>query len=186
MDNTGRKPKELQKPRSTCPHRSRYHLSRPHSFCRGQLSTGLRMELRFEMLGRRMIGPLVFNLWDTFVSSIIRDICFETATYNHLVCDDHLFHASTDAKGFLCGFWQSPVLPVAGICFGIFSGTECGARHVALRGGPLDVLDAHWRLRSKVHSRCRCFVRVRLPHETRAVLLHLVGDHRSREARCRF
>ena len=66
------------------------------------------------MLGRRMISLPVFNLWDTQGSSIISDICFETATYNHLVNDDHLFHDGTDAKGAFCvvsgrlSYLQSP------------------------------------------------------------------------------
>ena len=68
-------------------------------FAECQLSTALRKELRFDMLGRRMISLLVFNLWDTLGSSIIKDICFETAMYKHLVYDDHLFHEGTGGKG---------------------------------------------------------------------------------------
>ena len=65
----------------------------------GQISTGLRRELRFDMLGQRLLSLLVFNLWDTLGSSIMMDICFEAATYVSLFCDDHMFEDGFEAKG---------------------------------------------------------------------------------------
>ena len=80
----------------------------------GQLSTGLRRELRFDMLGQRLLSLPVFNLWDTLGSSIMKDICFEAATYVNLLCDDHMYEDGVEAKGaylVLCGqlsFVQHP------------------------------------------------------------------------------
>ena len=64
----------------------------------GQISTGLRRELSFDMLGQRLVSLPVFNLWDTLGSSIMMDICFEAATYVSLLCDDHLFEDGVEAK----------------------------------------------------------------------------------------
>ena len=74
LDRTGRKRYGTAEPKTGV---NIAPLLRPLSFCRGQLSTAFRKELRFDMLGQRMISLPVFNLRDSLGSSITRDIFFE-------------------------------------------------------------------------------------------------------------
>ena len=186
---------------SSCQCRSRRRLLPSRSFSRGLLSTALRRELRFDMLGRLMVILPAFNLWNTCDITIIKDICFEAATFKHLASNDSLFHESTDAKGaFLVvsgkllyvrnpdmsiveTFEEQIVEQDTWLCeaalwtYWVHTGA-CEAKsisQVVLIQATL-LAAVVWRHRH-IRARTCCCVRVRLSQETLGGLLPRVGHH---------